>query len=764
MPQKPGTSDPVINPNLGLFFDRGPLAIPQKGLKDGYNFRVKEGALTNRNLGWSELDTDIQLLYDGVNAKPVALISNATFQGVGEKLIFGTALDLYVYDPDAHTVTFINEQYDTGTVELVGTAVSTAGGTNLGDLTGGGGLAAAFDGTTAQAAAACATEAASTDAWVGKTLASTSAISKAVVYGSNDAGFVSAINPTVTLDLYGKTGAAPASATDGTLLGTASFTDTADESAGRTVTTSDATVWTHVWVRVTHNGAANQINVAEVKLFARTGTSVVGSGTNWDPEAKAGDYIHFGDANYANPTGTWSHVAARNSDTSLTLTTARATVAAGAAYTIRKTFTGDLQDVWVTQVFLDAQPADEDLWFATNGVDDVVTWNGTDATVTAQTALGITGVKTIVIYSNMMMYANFISSGERFPASVRNSVPGSPVDITTGIAEEFKVHDGVEGIVDMTVLGDNVCFYSPRHIVLGQFVGDPLIFLFRVISTGIGPKSQRVIADFGDYHHFMAADAGYTFDGVTVEEVNPQVWRDIIRRSDPSRRNLSYAHFDEENGDLIWVIAQTSDPNSSSEEGAPETAFVQHYLEEVGPRDNEPFSSRRLPFTASGYFERQTGLTWDQLTDTWAEAGFRWNDQLFQANFPLNLFGDADGKIYVINTQQNEATGTALPAFVRFGRVATFDGHMRALITRVYPFTQVETPPLDVTLHLTDHPGGATTPSDTLEFDQSHPEGLYFVTPYRCARYVELEFGSDGPSEPWTLEGYATEVRSGGYR
>jgi hypothetical protein len=198
---------------------------------------------------------------------------------------------------------------------FAGTAIELTGvGTNLGDMTGGGGLAAAFDDDTTQAAAACAAEAASTASWVGKTLPTAKAIHQVVVHGSNDAGFVSAINPNVTLTLYGKNGTAPATATDGTVIGTlAAFADTADESAGRTITASDRdTVWDHVWISITHDGAANQINVAELVIheadrydtadaevweFARWQNTVIATNYTNDPQV-----ITLGASNFANLT------------------------------------------------------------------------------------------------------------------------------------------------------------------------------------------------------------------------------------------------------------------------------------------------------------------------------------------------------------------------------------------------------------------------------------------------------------------------------
>jgi hypothetical protein len=139
----------------------------------------------------------------------------------------------------------------------------------IGNMTDGGGLNDAFDTDETENAASGAARAAETTAYVGVTFADATVVRAITVYGSNDAGFVSAINPTVVITAYGKDGTAPASGTDGTELGSVTFTDTADESAGRACTmTVTGKSWDHCWVYITHNGAANQINCAEVRIFS----------------------------------------------------------------------------------------------------------------------------------------------------------------------------------------------------------------------------------------------------------------------------------------------------------------------------------------------------------------------------------------------------------------------------------------------------------------------------------------------------------------
>lgn len=98
------------------------------------------------------------------------------------------------------------------------------GGTSIGNLTSGGGLAAAFDGNKNKTNATAAALAATTG-YIGKTPGTPVRVSRALVWGSTNAGFASGSTALTTLTLYGKTGAAPASGTDGTILGSITVAD-----------------------------------------------------------------------------------------------------------------------------------------------------------------------------------------------------------------------------------------------------------------------------------------------------------------------------------------------------------------------------------------------------------------------------------------------------------------------------------------------------------------------------------------------------------
>jgi hypothetical protein len=134
----------------------------------------------------------------------------------------------------------------------LGSAIT--GGTNIGNMTSNGGLAAAFDGNTNQNAGASAERLAATTAYVGKTPASAKRVFKFDAYGANNFGY-QGNNDSTTLTLYGKTGSAPASATDGTAIGSVTFTDTSTANMQSVTSTDNETLWDHIWMTISHGSA-----------------------------------------------------------------------------------------------------------------------------------------------------------------------------------------------------------------------------------------------------------------------------------------------------------------------------------------------------------------------------------------------------------------------------------------------------------------------------------------------------------------------------
>jgi hypothetical protein len=187
----------------------------------------------------------------------------------------------------------------------------------------------------------------------------------------------------------------------------------------------------------------------EVGTASASGTAVTGTGTLWATTGgiKAGDEISFGSAGETDPDATWFVVQSVGGETSITLIASAGTVADG-AYTIRRLFTGQVSDNWSFDAFVNDSGSGDDLWLATNGTDDIVSWDGSANQVTLNPQLGFkAGV--ITVFSNMAIYGDLSVSGVAKPTSIINSDVGSPLlagDTGVGLSSEFKVHDGTSTV------------------------------------------------------------------------------------------------------------------------------------------------------------------------------------------------------------------------------------------------------------------------------------------------------------------------------
>lgn len=139
-------------------------------------------------------------------------------------------------------------------------------GTNLGNMTSGGGLAVAFNGSIEADAGSARLVGA--NGYVGKTYGGSKAINRAICKSPTDVNYCNVVS-TVTLTLYGKNGV-PSSGTDGTILGTVTGIS-AVGSGGRTdtITSSDNnTTYTNVWVYVSSNSGAGAVSIAELEIYS----------------------------------------------------------------------------------------------------------------------------------------------------------------------------------------------------------------------------------------------------------------------------------------------------------------------------------------------------------------------------------------------------------------------------------------------------------------------------------------------------------------
>lgn len=149
-------------------------------------------------------------------------------------------------------------------------AFNAAGSTNVGNMTGGAGIAAAFDNTTSQAAASSARLAtAGVIQWVGKDYGSGNShrIGRFRVFGPNNAT-LSGGGGTITVRLYGSNvSTGPTSPQDGVQISSGSNANTTAEVYDVTVDSVTAYRWIWVTISTTGNAAPPDAIIAEAQFY-----------------------------------------------------------------------------------------------------------------------------------------------------------------------------------------------------------------------------------------------------------------------------------------------------------------------------------------------------------------------------------------------------------------------------------------------------------------------------------------------------------------
>lgn len=148
----------------------------------------------------------------------------------------------------------------------VQTQIPQGTGTPVGNMTSGGGLAAAFDGNTNQNNANSAYAGATATGYIGKNwgAGNDKVITGFKAWGSNNLGFESGTN-SVTIRLIGHTSNDPGAGTD---LGSITFTDTEDNTVREKLSgLTTSTAYQYHWLKIETSSAVFDTICAEAQFF-----------------------------------------------------------------------------------------------------------------------------------------------------------------------------------------------------------------------------------------------------------------------------------------------------------------------------------------------------------------------------------------------------------------------------------------------------------------------------------------------------------------
>ena len=513
------------------------------------------------------------------------------------------------------------------------------------------------------------------------------------------------------------------------------------------------------------------------------GTEIIFGGqlANFRKNVRPGDQIAF-NSNQNSPAAQWFTVKSVNSNTTLTLTVPAP--AYSGPYTVRQCATpwaaanppfGAYVNFWDSETFPQAGlPYNKDMWFATNGEDPLIAWDGISQFASYVTTVPFIS-QTVHRHKNLMVYGGLVgANGQQLPTSIANSDNGTPTVMAGGVAFQGSVSDGPFQINHLATLGGVLMIYmsgtnagashgvstTGGSVVSATFLGFPNIWAFSEVIRSRGPLSGSLVAEFPDRHQFLATDGMYRYNGLFIQVMNDHIWRSVLQNFDPSRAQFGFATINQTYGDLHWVVPLTTDGTQ-----APVTAYTEHYMEQANSFLFKPYTQRDFPFLASGVFPGAVGWTWPQFNVPWTNFQVPFDTVATPASLPMHLVGDISGRIYQLYTGQTKA-GTPITSFAQWPKRLVGNGRGRDLVTRVYPELETGTGLVNIILTLYDSISGPPTIIDTQVFDTSYPsssDGTVFryTKHWRRGRVGQVQFNS---TVPWIADGYDWDEKPGGLR
>lgn len=672
--------------SIGVVRDAPPYMLPPEAWSFAENVRCRNGAI-EKLLGWEQI-------FGTPGVAPDFALPLSTQSGTF--WLYVSLTKGYLYDGSQH----YNITRPSGSGFA---AVAGATGTSIGDLTGGGNLAAAFDGTTAQALAACASKAAATTAYIGKnyTAQSGKIVYKVEVCGSNDQGYVNGANPSVTITLRGSATLPSDFSADGTVLGSTTFTDTADESAARTINSNDrTTAWNYLWIYVSQAGAAATMDVAELTVYERSDTNYTASVTrNWNGTIIGGIPI------------------LNNNN--------------------------DVPQYWAGGTSL-------------TNLANLTNWDANRRALVIR-ALGPYLIAFNLTISGTNYPHRILWSHPADPGSVPSSWDETDATVDAGISELPDVDSGI--ILDALPLGGNMYIYKETATWKMTPTGGRFIFDIKSVFETTGILAQRCVAvsPDGRYHVVATQDDIIKHDGVQVTSLLDQKMRKTLFDAlDTTNYNNSFM-FTNPNYNEVWFCYPSAGATN------PDRAIIINMRSGQTEASGITFRNAAVGqvLTAdAGTWDAATGA-WDTDPDAWSTL-LRRRVVVCGTDatkfYKLDSTSTRDGSSFTSTLQR---VGLSVIGRTRQGAWIV-DHEIRKFFKRVWP--KLRGGPVSVRIGFQSLVDGAVTWNDAVTFDPSSstsPADGVTVDSVGSGRAISLEI-SDSSDNPWYLDGYKVDVTDGG--
>lgn len=216
-------------------------------------------------------------------------------------------------------------------------------------------------------------------------------------------------------------------------------------------------------------------------------------------------------------------------------------------------------------------------------------------------------------------------------------------------ASTFVVADGggyidattEEAIISAEFIKDRLIVYFERSTweIVYTF-NDALPFVWQKINTELGSESQQSTVPFDQQVLTIGNTGVHACNGANVQRIDNKIPQQVFEILDKNTGVQRVAGIRDYYVEMVyWTFPSDTQPTAQI---YPSKVLVYNYKTGSWALNDDCF-------TAFGYFEQQSGMTWSSQTLTWEEANFTWGSGSTSANFRQVIAGNPEGYVVIID-------------------------------------------------------------------------------------------------------------------
>jgi len=248
------------------------------------------------------------------------------------------------------------------------------------------------------------------------------------------------------------------------------------------------------------------------------------------------------------------------------------------------------------------------------------------------------------IYHNRLILLRTNESGTGYNQRVRYSALNDPTDWREDISGHGGHKDAPveDWIIAADFIGGDLIVFFERSVFKLNYTGDSTDpFDWEKIDSTEGVYSTYGVSSFSDELQAVGPTRIIATDGRDVYGIDDKI-PDFLLQWRQNGIEYCYSLVMEEMKQTLLAYPSKSASVNADGNYYPDSVLVLNYT------DNS-YSTYSLPVHVLGYSSLQSDLTMDDISSTWDEIDWAWDDRELQAGYPTTLMGSRDGWVYKLN-------------------------------------------------------------------------------------------------------------------